>query len=403
MRSLVKAGLLISVAISIFSGCTAKDAALVPADLPKIESTASIKSRWHTSLDGNARISGIGPFKSGRVYSRPIFGGGSYNRFYMVQEEDTLYAVTRKGAIFAIDKKNGKTLWRSEISDDISAGLSLQNGVLYTASLNGEVFAVSTDSGEILWSANVSTEVLAPPESNGSEVLVSAIDGRLFAFNAENGVLIWNYDHPQPLLTFRAQAAPLLIENQAFVAFDNGQLMSFGTREGELRWSVRVSQPQGVTELERAVDLDVTPVSSGPFILSAGANGRIVAVSRGTGKISWAEEASVFDEMATNDDAVFYTDEASHVFARRLTSGQVLWHSKELHRRDLGAPAVVGGYLLVIDGSNFLHAFDAQTGELVARTSLLGNGYGAPMLVDGNSVYVLADNGALSAYRIEPK
>ncbi|HEY7772151.1 MAG TPA: outer membrane protein assembly factor BamB [Marinagarivorans sp.] len=402
MRSLVKVGLL-TVALGVLAGCTAKDASLVPADLKSIEATASIKSRWHTSLDGNARISGIGPFKSGRVYSRPMFGGANYNRFYMVQTEDTLYAVTRRGAIFAVDKEKGKTVWRASISDDISAGLSLQDGVLYTATLNGEVFAVSQENGEILWSANVSTEVLAPPQSNGREVLVSAIDGRLFAFNAENGVQLWNYDHPQPLLTFRAQAAPLILENQAFVAFDNGQLLSFGTREGELRWSVRVSQPQGVTELERAVDLDVTPLASGPFILSAGANGRVVAVSRGTGKISWAEEASVFNEMVANDDAVFYSDETSHVYARRITSGHELWHSKDLHRRDIGPPALLGDTLLVIDSANFLHAFDVKTGQLVARSSLLGNGYGSPMLVDGDTVYVLADNGALSAYRVQPK
>lgn len=402
MKSLVRFGL-VALALSLFVGCTAKDASLVPAELAVFESTAVINSRWHTSLDGNARTTGIGPFKSGRVYSRPMFGGSLYQRFYLAQQGDTLFAVTHKGAVFAVNKKNGKTLWRSAVSKDVSAGISLHDDVLYTATTNGDVFALSAEDGRILWSAKVSTEVLAPPQSNGQEVLVSAIDGRLFALNAETGAQLWNYDHPQPLLTFRAQASPLLVAKQAFVAFDNGQLLSFGTQEGDLRWSVRVSQPQGITELERAVDLDVTPIASGPFIISAGANGRIVAVSRGTGKISWAEDASIFNELAANNDAVFYVDETSHVIARGLTSGKELWHSKDLHRRNVGSPAVLNNFVLAVDSSNYLHAFNATTGAFAARASLIGNGYGSPMLVDNDTIYILADNGALSAYLVKAK
>lgn len=402
MKPLVRFGL-VALALSLFVGCTAKDASLVPAELAVFESTAVIKSRWHASLDGNARTTGIGPFKSGRVYSRPMFGGSRYQRFYLAQQDDTLFAVTHKGAVFAVNKKNGKTLWRSAVSKDVSAGISLHDDVLYTATTNGDVFALSAVDGRIIWSAKVSTEVLAPPQSNGQEVLVSAIDGRLFALSAETGAQLWNYDHPQPLLTFRAQASPLLMTKQAFVAFDNGQLLSFGTQEGDLRWSVRVSQPQGITELERAVDLDVTPIASGPFIISAGANGRIVAVSRGTGKISWAEDASIFNELAANDDAVFYVDETSHVIARRLTSGQELWHSEDLHRRNVGSPAVLDNFVLAVDSSNYLHAFNAKTGAFAARASLIGNGYSSPMLVDNDTVYILADNGALSAYIVKAK
>jgi outer membrane protein assembly factor BamB len=383
--------------------CTAKDASLIPADLAQFKSSATVNSRWQAALDGNARTSGIGPFKSGRVYSRPIFGDGGYRRFYMAIEGDILYAMTKKGNVFAVNKNNGSILWRAHLSDNIGGGLSLNENVLFAGTLDGYVLALSTADGSVLWKTKVSTEIISPPKSNGKQVLVTAIDGRLVALNAATGEQLWNYDHPQPLLTFRAQASPLLFDDQAFVAFDNGQLLSFGTREGDLRWSVRVSQPQGITELERAVDLDATPISRGPFILSAGANGRIVAVSRGSGKISWAEDASVYNDIVANDDAVFYADEASHLFARRLASGQVLWQNKEFHRRNLGPPALLGSYLLAIDGSNFLHVLDSTTGQIAARTALLGNGYGSPMIVDNGIAYVLSDNGSLSAYEVTPK
>jgi outer membrane protein assembly factor BamB len=393
----------IALVVVLVSACSNVEEALVPAELTTYDSTAFVKSEWHTPLDSNARINGIGPFKSGQVYSRPIFAPAGGQRFKLVVKDSTLFAVTKKGHVFAVNKNTGKSIWHVDLGKEVSAGLGLFGDSLYAATPKGEVLALSTTDGKILWATTVSTEVVAAPQANGKQVLVKAIDGRLFGLDAQTGKKLWNYDHPQPLLTFRAQSAPLVIDQQAFVAFDNGQLMNFGTGEGDLRWSARVSQPKGVTELERTVDLDVTPVASGPFIVSAGANGRIAAVSRGTGKIAWAEDASIFNELTLSDDAVFYVDESSHVHARRILSGQSLWDSKALHRRDVGSPSVVGNYVVAIDGSNFLHVFDAATGELAARKALRGNGFSSPILVDGYKIYIFSDNGSLSSYRVVPK
>lgn len=387
----------------LLAGCTAKDAALVPADLEHFESTARVASLWHTHLDVNARLSGLNAFKAGRIYSRPVTGEVSYARFYLGEDSDRLFAATNKGSVYAINKKTGATLWKHTIGDELSAGVTFTGNQLFVATLKGDVIALSAEDGKQQWSHRISTEVIAPPVSNGSEVLVSAIDGRLFALDAKTGERLWNYDHPQPLLTFRAQAKPWVEDRQAFVAFDNGQLLSFGTREGELRWSVRVSQPQGITELERAVDLDASPVVAGPFVLAAGANGRVVAVAKGSGKITWAEDASIFNDLAVDDDTLAYVDENSHVYARAVSSGRQLWVSKKLHRRGVTAPAIVDGYVAAIDNANYLHLMDARTGDLAARRSLLGNGYQSPMLVDDNVLYVMSDNGTLSAYRVTAK
>lgn len=387
----------------LLAGCTAKDAALVPADLEQIDATARVASLWHTHLDANARISGFGAFKSGRVYSRPIFGNSNYARFYLATDGDYVYAATRKGSVYALDKKTGAMLWQYKVDGELSAGITFAAGQLFVATIKGEVLALSAQEGDLQWTHQVSTEVITPPVSNGSEVLVSAIDGRLFALDVGSGERLWNYDHPQPLLTFRAQAKPWVEERQAFVAFDNGQLLSFGTREGELRWSVRVSQPQGITELERAVDLDASPVVAGPFVLAGGANGRVVAVAKGSGKLTWAEDASIFNDLSVGNDTLVYVDDVSHVYARGVSSGRELWVSKKLHRRGVTAPAIVGDYVAAIDNANYLHLMDARTGDLAARRSLLGNGYQSPMLVDDNVLYVMSDNGTLSAYRVTAK
>ena len=402
MRGMIRFAWVVCVVASL-AACATKDEALKPAELASFESTAAVKSRWHASLGGNVRATGIGPFKTGRIYSRSILGKKTQQRFFMALDGDTLYATNRSNKIYAINRNSGRERWTQTLKQEIGAGLGVSESLLLIGSLKGDVIALDRQTGDIVWSAKVPTEVVSPPQGNGREILVKSIDGRLSALDAKDGKLLWSYDHPQPLLTFRSQASPLLVDDQAFVAFDNGQLLSFGTKEGDLRWSVRVSQPQGVTELERAVDLDIKPISAGPFIISGGANGRLIAVSRGAGKITWAEDASIFNELAYDDSSLFYVNEKSHLHSLSLSSGKPLWKSDALHRRDVSSPEIVGQYLAAIDGSNILHVFNRTNGEMVARRVLPGNGYSTPMLSDGNMLYVFSDNGLMNAYEIEPK
>src|SRR5690606_13926395 len=104
--------------------------------------------------------------------------------------------------------------------------------------------------GRVLWEANVSSEILAAPESNGKVGVTPAIEGRLFAFDAADGARIWSYDHPTPVLSLRSNASPLMVEDAVYVGFDNGQLLRFDSSNGQMRWSARVGQPQGKTEIE---------------------------------------------------------------------------------------------------------------------------------------------------------
>jgi outer membrane protein assembly factor BamB len=392
-------------ATQLLVGCTAKDAALAPAPLQTFEAKAQVKTLWHTYLDANARIAHNGSFKTQRIYSRPITGSRGYNSLVMAQSEQALFVATNRGNVYAVDKKNGRTLWKRSLKAPVTAGVSLFDNQLLVGTRDGEVIALDADAkGAELWRARVSSEVVAAPQSNGAEVLVKTIDGRLFCLDASKGTQRWTYDHAQPLLTFRAQSAPIVRADQAFVAFDNGQLLSFGTREGELCWAERVSQPRGVTELEHIVDLDVDPLLVGPFVVSAGANGRLVAANQGSGKIAWAHEASVLTSLDTDGDMVFVADANSHLKAFKVATGQEAWVSKALHRRELGSPTWVSGLLAVADGENYLHLLDANTGDMMARKPLLGAGYTAPFMTDGEQMlYVLSDNGALSAYRVFPR
>ena len=304
--------------------------------------------------------------------------------------------------MFALDASTGKTIWQSNVKVKVGGGVGIGKTRVFIGSLEGEVIALNAENGEEEWRANASSEIVVPPGSNGDVVVVPAIDGRLFAFDAKTGEIRWSYDHPRPVLTYRPQAAPLVIDSQVFIAFDNGQLMSFAAADGLLRWTARVSQPEGSTELERTIDLDSTPVSSGPFVYAAGINGKVAAINKGTGRVLWSQDVSTYYNIVADDDYVYVTTEEGHLHAYTSTSGRLEWENKDLHRRGLRSPGLIDEYVAVADDKGYLHVVSKKEGKFVERIKPDGSDFESPFLSHDNKLYILSRSGKLSVYEVAP-
>ena len=74
------------------------------------------------------------------IYNIP---GGTFN--YVLQAPfivgDTLYFITQKGHIYALDRNKGTPLWMHETGEIIRIGISVSDGVIYAGDINGRVFA----------------------------------------------------------------------------------------------------------------------------------------------------------------------------------------------------------------------------------------------------------------------
>ncbi len=91
------------------------------------------------------------------------------------------------------------------------------------------------------------------------------------------------------------------------------------------------------------------------------------------------------------------------ITAYNLTSGDVVWQNEKLLRRGLSGPQVFGSYIAVVDFEGYLHVLKQADGELAARTHIDSNGVRAPMLTDGNTLYVYDNDGELTAFNITAK
>lgn len=81
--------------------------------------------------------------KDGKSRWRYNIPGGTFN--YVLQAPfivgDTLYFITQKGHIYALDRNKGTPLWMHETGEVIRIGISVSDDVVYAGDINGRVFA----------------------------------------------------------------------------------------------------------------------------------------------------------------------------------------------------------------------------------------------------------------------
>ena len=357
------------------------DAAIEPAELVKFDAEVKVKRQWSAKVGAGAREY----FKS----LRPAASA------------EAIFAAGYEGKVTALDVQTGKRIWSTELDVPLSGGVGYGADLVMVGTTDAEVYALNANDGSIAWTAVVSSEILSSPQSNGEVVVVQTIDNKLFALDADDGEQVWQHRGDSPILTVRGIGEAIVTDNMVISGFDSGKLIAFNAENGALIWEDRMALPKGRTELERMVDIDGAPLLVGDVIYAVTYQGRLGAVSRGTGRNLWFQDSSSHTSPAHSDGQVFISEAEDTVRAFNAGSGQPLWSNDQLFLRRLTGPAKLAGTIAVADAEGYLHLLDPQDGHFVGRVKVDGSGVSAPLLSVGNSLIVQANNGSVSAYKIQ--
>lgn len=320
----------------------------------------------------------------------------------MAVSDESLFIADHSGSVVALDIEDGRKHWSVELDLPVSGGVAYGAQKLVLGTIEGQVYALSARDGSVIWSSIVSSEVISSPSVSEDIVVAQSIDNRLYAFDANTGKELWQHDAGAPILSVRGNSSSIILNNRVIAAFDNGKLVAFNAQNGALLWEARLALPKGRTELERMVDVDGQPIIVGDIIYSVSYQGRIGAFTRGTGKNLWFQDSSSHYSPAYSEGKLFVT-EAKNNLVRGFKSGngQEVWKNDQLQYRGLTGPAVFSGSLVVADAEGYLHILDTDTGVFVGRVNIGGNGISAPLLVAGDTLLVQANNGLVSAFKIQ--
>ena len=373
------AALLLSVVL--LSGCSEDDDIYEPNPLVDLDNKFDIKKLWSTNIGEGV---GEGTGKIAPVYA--------YNKIYVADTE---------GKIVAVNPDNGKLVWESEFDLPITGGPAVASKLVAVGTSQGEVLVVDAESGVEKWRAQVSSEIISSPAIGEGHVAVRTVDGKIYAFDAKTGEQKWFYDESLPPLTLRGNSAPVIANGGVISGFANGKLAVFILENGQPAWEKKIATPIGSSEIQRLVDVDLTPLVVGPSIYIGSFNGNLASLDFRNGEFQWQRELSTFQDMAIGELLLFATHEDSHLSAINRSNGVIIWTQKELYRRQLTAPGVVGEHVIVSDFEGYLHWLSAKTGKIESRSQIDSSGIAAGPLVIEDKVILYTRDGSLVAIKKE--
>jgi outer membrane protein assembly factor BamB len=370
---------------ALLSGCS-KDKTDKPAVLVPLVNRIDIKQVWRAKLGGEKPILRLG--------------------LDVAVDGERAFAASYKGSITAFNVATGKVLWQRPLKAPLSAGPAAADGLLVIGSSKGDVIAWSQEDGAPRWRVRINAEILSAAAIGAGLVVVRAVDGKLHGLSAKDGSENWVVDQQVPRLSLRGTSRPLVVGDMAICGFDNGRVVAVAIGNGSTAWESAVGQSHGSTELQRLIDVDAPVVADGDDLFAVAYQGRVARMARENGQVVWARDLSSYRGLAVDDNAVYVATADGDVVRLDRRTGAEQWRQKGLERRQLSAPAVYGGRVVVADLAGVVHWLDAATGDFLARIPVGKQRVSSPLVVADGLLLVFGDDGQLTALRapaLEPK
>lgn len=387
LRKTLLVGLVASV---LLAGCSSEQDTIVMSPLPEVTSQFTPETVWDKSVGD-----GVGKYYS---HLSPAWEGSS------------VYAADRNGLVKALDTDSGVEIWSVNLAEKtgflsadipamLSGGLTVSGEHVYVGTERGTLIALNANDGEIAWIANAGGEVLSRPEVSDGLVLVHTGNGLLQAFDTASGEQRWSLNLDTPSLSVRGESAPAVAMGAAFVGGDNGRVSAVMLGQGQIIWQQRISQTTGTTEISRLNDVDMTPVVADGRVYAIAYNGNLVAMDMRSGQILWKRDFGSVNELVLDGESLYVVDQDDNVYGLRAADGVTMWSQDKLLHRNLSAPEIFNGYLVVGDGEGYLHWLDTSNGQFVAQNKLNSSGILSRPSIAGDKLMVQARDGRLYLLR----
>ncbi|MEX0446921.1 outer membrane protein assembly factor BamB [Xenorhabdus sp. SGI246] len=386
LRKTLLVGLVASV---LLAGCSSEQDTVIMSPLPKVENQFNPRVVWDKSV-GN----GVGHYYS---HLSPAWQGS------------TVYVADRHGIVKAFEIDSGKELWSTDLSEKtgllssrlsalLSGGLTVSGDRLYVGTEKAKVIALDSTNGKVEWESQVAGEALSRPVVSDGLVLIHTGNGMLQALNENDGSVAWSINMDTPSLSVRGESAPAIAYGAAIVGGDNGRISAVLLSQGQLIWQQRISQVTGATEIDRLNDVDMTPVISDNVIYAIAYNGNLVAMDMRSGQIIWKRDLGSVNDMVVTDNNIFIVDQDDRILSLRKSDGVTIWSQNNLLHRNLTAPEMYNGYLVVGDGEGYLHWLNMADGQFVAQHKVDSSGLLSRPVIASDKLMVQAKDGAVYLY-----
>lgn len=351
-----------------------------------------------------------GPLK--KIWSADI-GEGSTSQIPLnaqpVLVDGRIFTLDTESYLAAFDVSTGKQLWRRNagpVAEDdpvITGGIAYASGVLYVTNGESEILAVKPDTGDIIWRRKIPAPSRAAPTVMDGRVFITTLDNRLVALGAADGVPLWEYTALSETAGLVGGASPAADATMVVPAFTSGEIMALRVENGSVIWSDNLANLKRIGGLAGLSDIKAPPVIDKGLVIGISYSGRLAAIDSLTGNRVWQREISGSNTPWMAGNHIFVLSTENQLVAMGRETGTIRWviGLPRYHKDEpviYTGPVLAGGRLILAGTAGRVLEINPETGEILRQWDS-GGTVAIPPIVAGGTLYLLTEDGTLSAYR----
>lgn len=351
-----------------------------------------------------------------KVWSSDIGSGSSDDLPLTAQPvvfENIVYTLDTNSTVTAFDTQSGKRLWENSIrpkkEDEtvIGGGLAISVGTLYATNGFDELIALNPKKGGILWRVKLTAPSRAAPTVLGDKVYVLTLDNHLTAFDSASGKLLWKYEGLSETAGLVGAASPAADNEVVICPMSSGELAALRVENGAVAWSDSLSPSLQTGGTAALPDIAGLPVIDKGAVIAVSYGGKIVSIDQATGQRIWTRDIGGAKTPWVAGNMIFFISSNAELVALGRDTGALAWvkqlsdYDKEKASRNSllwNGPVLAGGRLIIVSGDEYMLEISPTDGSIIRKLDL-GFHAAVPPVVAGNTLYLVSDDGTLSAWQ----
>ncbi|MGV3507768.1 MAG: PQQ-binding-like beta-propeller repeat protein, partial [Sphingobacteriaceae bacterium] len=147
-------------------------------------------------------------------------------------DKNFVFSTNTKGAINALNKKNGKLAWSYKTGGKIYSTPVVSGNFLVVGSSDNFIYCVSASSGKLIWKYPALKAVLGSPVISDNKAFIGSSDGHFRALDLKTGKLVWDFDQVKGFVVTK----PLIYQDKIYFGCWANDFYALDLKTGKLAW-----------------------------------------------------------------------------------------------------------------------------------------------------------------------
>jgi len=351
-----------------------------------------------------------------RAWTADVGTGGGYRRKLTAQPViagGRVFTMDSDGRVSAFDAATGRREWDLDTQSDdnrstnIGGGIAVDGAVVYAATGRGDVAAIATTTGKIVWHRDIGEACRSAPTIAEGRLYIPTLTNKLLALATTDGKQVWSYQATNAETMVLGLPSPAYADGLVVAGFGAGDLVALRAASGTVAWADSLASSRGRTSLVDLSTIRARPVIKNGTVYAVGIGGLLLALDLRSGRRLWERDVASYDMPWVAGNWIFLLSQGGQLAALSTIDGTPSW-VRQLDRfedmekqRDpiLWVGPVLAGGRLVVAGSNSVQlSVNPTTGVIIGHQTLPDAASLTPSIA-GGTLYVLTDDGTLTAFR----